>query len=135
MWDEISDSDLSYPSAFAPEREENEVVGKIGRNEVQAVILGNEMLSIVRNEHSAMPIGESPENLVLLGVFDMRARFRVGNSADLAVRTCRGDSARRRQRLIASGSADRQRDHATGEYERAHGPNEIEISRVSWQTR
>ena len=128
IWEKISDSDLSYLSAFAPEREENEVVGVIGRNEVQAIILCDEMLAIVRNEHRAMPIWKSPENLVLFSVFDMRARFGVGNSADLAVRTCRGDSARRRQRRVASGGADRLRDRDAGEYERAHRPNENKLS-------
>ena len=65
IWKQISDSNLSYLSAFTPERQEDELVSKGDGNEVQAVILADEMSAIVGDKRRAIPIWNAPQNFVL----------------------------------------------------------------------
>jgi hypothetical protein len=130
--EQIPDGDFSDLFAFAPERQQREVIGEVDRNQVQTVVLCDQMLAIIGDEHGAMPIWKRPEHLLQSNILDACAGVRVRSGADAPARTSRCDLARRRQRHVASGSANCDREDAANE--RAQRPNETELS-YRWRER
>src|SRR5260370_34312678 len=91
------------------------------------------MLSVIGDKKPAMPFGKSPEDCILLHVFDACASFRVRDGANGAVQTHRRDFTGRWKRSVASGDGDRRGHSETGEHERTHRPNETKLSHRWWR--
>jgi hypothetical protein len=124
--EQIPDGDFSDLFAFAPESQQREIIGEVDRNQVQTVVLCDQMLAIIGDEHGAMPIGKRPEPLLQSQILDARAGLRVRGGAHAPARTSRCDLVRRRQRHVASGSANCDGEDADNDC--AHRPNENKIS-------
>ena len=68
---QIPDCDFADLFALTPESQQHKIVAKVDRNEIQTVILSDQMLAIIGNEHRAMPIWKRPEHLLQLDVLNV----------------------------------------------------------------